>query len=64
MIIQERAVSLVKWCKSHDWGFEAYFLNGQIHGLIDHVYNASTQTTSINYISFDSRQAIRDWAGY
>ena len=64
MINPLKTKKIVTWCRSHDWGVNAYYANGSIHGLTDYTYNSATDEHVQGTVSFDSLTAIRSWAGY
>lgn len=58
----------VEWCKSHDWGRNAYFVidavkGPSVVGLVEESINAMGKVVSFP-VQFDSRKNLREWAGY
>ena len=57
----------VAWCREHDWGRNALYVNGEITGLVD-CYSAEgvtvEETISWPVASLSDVRALREWAGY
>ena len=58
----------VEWCRTHDWGQHAYFVNDPVigptvKGLIDDFIDADGRNHH-DPAQFTSRRDLREWAGY
>lgn len=51
------------WARSHDWGIQVKLKDGIIYDLFDDCVMKDGQLIR-KEVSFGSRQALRDWAGY
>lgn len=50
------------WAQSHDWGESAYYQQGRLCGIIEHLHDGKNWTQGL--VSFSTPRELRDWAGY
>ena len=50
------------WCRSHDWGRDAYFKDGAIGGIVEIEKHGELYVKKA--ISFSDLKSLLTWAGY
>ena len=53
----------LRWAQDHDWGKDAFLVGDTLCGL-NHIEVHATGIVDETIVSFDSRRALRAWAGY